>query len=164
MTLENKISFQVPAEDMEAIEAAIKVLQDKLSPLLISLIKDERVALNKMGDKNIAFIEKCKEYMVQNPSLTPEYIEVEEMKVDMEAVTTLRSLLNPVEQIASAIDDTMMLSGSEAYAAALAFYYYIKGAVKINKPGAKNIYDDLKKQFKRKSDKKNESSDEETES
>lgn len=155
MNQENKISLHIPAEDLDAINAAIKTLQDKLMPHLVTLTKEERVGLSKMGDKNIAFIEKCKEYIEQNPQLVPQYLNLEEMKVDIEAVATLRMLLNPIGQISSALDDSMMLSGSEAYVAALAFYHYIQGATKMNIPGAKDINDELKKQFVKKPYKKN---------
>ncbi|MDF1549516.1 MAG: hypothetical protein P1P88_16945 [Bacteroidales bacterium] len=50
-----------------------------------------------------------------------------------------------------------MLSGSEAYLPALAFYNYIKGATSMNVPGAKDIYEDLKKYFIKKSSKKDDS-------
>ena len=155
MNNENRISFDIPAEDLEAIKVAIKVLQDKLLPRLVTLSVDERHTLTKMGDKNTAFVEKCKEFIEQNPALAPQYIDLEEMKVDLEAVETLRYLENPIAQISSAIDDSMMLSGSEAYVAALAFYHNVKGATRMNVPGAKNVYEELKKQFTRKSKKNN---------
>jgi hypothetical protein len=45
------------------------------------------------------------------------------------------------------IDDTMLLSGSEAYIAVLAFYNYLKGAAKMGVPGAKTIFEDLSTRF-----------------
>ena len=45
------------------------------------------------------------------------------------------------------LDDTMTLSGSEAYGAVLTFYNYIKGAAKSNVPGAQTIFDDLSTRF-----------------
>jgi hypothetical protein len=41
----------------------------------------------------------------------------------------------------------MMLAGSEAYIAALAYYNSVKQAAKMNVPGARAIYDDLSKRF-----------------
>ncbi|MBN1251297.1 MAG: hypothetical protein JXA16_04115 [Bacteroidales bacterium] len=150
MAQENRISIHISEEDIAAVKSAIQVLQDKLMPHLVTLSVDERHSLTKMGDKNFAFVSKCKDYMEQNPGLAPQYIDLEEMKVDMAAVETLRSIQNTVAQINSSIDDSMMLSGSEAYVAALSFYHNVKGATRMNVAGAKNIYDDLKKQFIRK--------------
>jgi hypothetical protein len=156
MIQENRISVKIPDVDLKAIKAAIQVLQDKLMPHLVTLSVDERHTLLKMGDKNIAFVSKCKEYIEQNPTLAPQYINVEEMKIDLAAVETLRSLLNPVSQISSALDDSIMLSGSEAMVPALSFYHNIKGAARVNVAGAKNILEELKKQFAKKSRKKDE--------
>lgn len=147
MAQENRISFTLSTEDFSEIEAAIKMLQNKLLPHLSTLSSDDRASLIKMGNKNAAFVRKCTEYMEQNPTLAPQYINLKEMNIDLEAVETLRKLLIPIEQISSAIDDSMMLSGSEAYVAALAFYHNVKGATRMNIPGAKNIAEELRKQF-----------------
>lgn len=45
------------------------------------------------------------------------------------------------------LDDTMMLAGSEAYVAALAFYNAVKGVGRANVPGAALIYEDLRGRF-----------------
>ena len=47
------------------------------------------------------------------------------------------------------LDDTMLLCGSEAYISVLAFYTYLKGAAKMNVPGAKTVFDDLSARFPR---------------
>jgi len=52
------------------------------------------------------------------------------------------------------LDDTMLLCGSEAYIAVLAFYTYLQGAAKVNVPGAKTIYEDLSTRFPRRHTKK----------
>jgi hypothetical protein len=41
----------------------------------------------------------------------------------------------------------MLLCGSEAYVPVLAFYSYLKGAAKMNVPGAKTILEDLSDRF-----------------
>ena len=46
-----------------------------------------------------------------------------------------------------AIEDTVILAGSEAYVAALSYYNAVKQAVKMNVAGAKVIYDDLRTRF-----------------
>jgi len=56
-------------------------------------------------------------------------------------------VFSPLQQLVNLVDDTMLLSGSEAYMASLAFYNYIKGAEKAGVAGADMIYDDLKKRF-----------------
>ncbi len=164
MDNENRISLKIPEADIVAITNAIKVLQDKLMPHMVILTTEERGSLTKMGDKNTTFVNKCTEFMQQNPSLMPQYVNLEEMKIDLDAVGTLYSFYIPISQLVSAIDDSMMLSGSEAYIAALAFYHNVKGAARANVPGAKNIIDELKKQFTKKSKKKDDNSETKNES
>jgi hypothetical protein len=45
------------------------------------------------------------------------------------------------------VDDIVLLSGSEAYQAALTFYNYIKFLASRGVPRAKTIYEELQKQF-----------------
>lgn len=92
MNNDNRISLKIPEGDLTAINAAVKVLQEKLMPYLITLPIEERQMLAKMGDKNTSFISKCTEFMQQNPSLMPQYVSLEEMKIDLDAVGTLYSL------------------------------------------------------------------------
>jgi hypothetical protein len=66
---------------------------------------------------------------------------------DMNAWEQLMSVLRPVQQLFTNLDDTTMEAGSESYVAALSYYNSVKQAAKMNIPGAKPIYDDLKKRF-----------------
>ncbi len=48
------------------------------------------------------------------------------------------------------LSDTITLSGSEAYTAALAYYNSVKQAAKANVPNTQPVYEDLRKRFERK--------------
>ena len=52
-----------------------------------------------------------------------------------------------MEQQNSSLVDTIMLCGSEAYKAALAYYNSVKQGAKMNVTAAASIYSDLKKRF-----------------
>jgi hypothetical protein len=45
------------------------------------------------------------------------------------------------------VEDSLMLAGSEAYGAALACYQTIKGAARLNVPGAGTIAEELSQRF-----------------
>jgi len=149
MAKDNLVSIQIPAEDQDAIRAALTVLDEKLQPFLIALTKEEKKGLPKMRDKSIPFVEKAVEYAEGNPSLVPGFLDVNEMKTDFRAVTLLTEFFRLVEKLYQTLDDTILLSGSEAYKAALNFYKTVKQAAKSGIPGAKVIYDDLKQRFER---------------
>lgn len=147
MITSNLVSLNIPDADVVAIKDAIQILNEKLLPHLKNLSADDRREIPKMGDKTFAFVSKALAHMQTNPTLVPPYVAVDELKVDLEAVETLRQLYTPLRQLADLVDDTMLLSGSEAYIAALAFYNYVKGAGKAGVPGTDLIYADLKKRF-----------------
>ena len=145
--MENLIEVNIPEADMSEINQAITTLNEKLLPHLVNLSPGDRLELPKMGDKTVAFVTKSISHMEENPNLIPKYLEVDPVKVDLAAIEMLRKILSALKNLADMADDTMLLSGSEAYVAALAFYNYIKGAARANVPGAEMIYNDLKKRF-----------------
>lgn len=143
----NLISIQISPEDKTAVMDAITTIKSKLDPVLIALKAEERRELPKMSDKTIPFVEKALDYAETNPNFVPPYVKVDELKIDLSAVDDLTDISRPLEQLVHNLDDSIMLSGSEAYIAALAFYNSIKMAAKLDVPGAKVIYEDLKKRF-----------------
>lgn len=118
-----------------------------LAPHLISLTPDERVQLPKMGDKSIPFVTKGLEYLKVSGTPVPPYVNPVELEVDINAFETLRQIRQVAQPIVDMLDDTMLLCGSEAYVSVLAFYNYLKGAAKMNVPGAKSILEDLSTRF-----------------
>jgi hypothetical protein len=145
--VEDRISLNIAESEKDAIREALQILQDKLMPKLITLSVEERSRLTKMGDKSFSFVKDAKLHIDQNPKLVPGYLDVEEMTVDLRAVEALKEYYNTLQQLLQAVDDTMMLSGSEAMVTALSFYTAVKGASKQKAPGAKVVYDDLKRYF-----------------
>lgn len=148
MPQENQISFKIPSEDKQAIKGAIDVLNEKLLPNLKALNPDERQALPKAGDKSVAFLEKTREFLESNKDLVPSFIDVEEYVIDVDGMNELHEYLTPIKQLASLLDDSMKLAGSEAYVTALAFYKSVKNAAKMNIPGAKEVNEELSRRFK----------------
>ena len=151
MPEDNRIAIQIPEADVTEINAAIETLKTKLQPYLIALTPEDRKMLPKMSDKTIPFVDKALDYAQNSPQFAPQDMNLPEMKIDLDALNTLTEFYRPLEQIISGFDDTMMLSGSEAYIAALSYYNSVKMAAKMNVPAAKPIYDDLKERFNRKS-------------
>lgn len=118
-----------------------------MQPFLISLTSEQRQTTPKMGDKTIPFVQKVLEYSKSNPSFAPQYMDVTGMEIDLKATEVLSSMLRLSEQLTSNLDDTLMLSGSEAYVAALGYYNAVRHAAKSNIPTAKEIYNDLRQRF-----------------
>lgn len=156
MTGTNQVSIGNIEDDLKVIQDAMSVLEQKLKPLLVKISASERQELPKMGAKTLSFVIKATEYAENNPSLVPQFIDLKEVRKDISAVSTLRMLAGPLQSLSDMLNDTMLLAGSEAYSAALAFYGSVKYAARLNQPAAEVIYNDLKSQFPRSSGKKEE--------
>ena len=147
MSDSNRISLVLPPEEVEQVKQLLIQIGQILAPRLINLTPDERIQLPKMGEKSIPFVTKGLEYLRIPGTPVPPYVNGEELEIDLNAFETLRQIRQIAQPIVDMLDDTMLLSGSEAYVAVLAFYTYLKGAAKMNVPGAKTILDDLSSRF-----------------
>jgi len=147
MSQQDLISVNIPAADLAKIKDAIATLRAKLLPHLHVLTAQERMELPKMGDKTSAFVQKALEYSQQNRDLVPSFLDLPAFAVDVQAVQSLRELAQGLVPVTDALGDSLTLSGSEAYQAALVFYGNVKNAVKVNAPNAATIYEDLASRF-----------------
>ncbi|AFY75371.1 hypothetical protein Syn7502_03532 [Synechococcus sp. PCC 7502] len=148
--MENRVSANLSQADKDAVMAALATIKAKL-PFLIDIPAEERKTMLKMGDKSRTFVQKTMELVNQNDGFLPRAFEVEEMRKDVQLLNDLYPMLQAVNQLQELIDDTVMVVGSEAYAAALVVYRYAKdsglGA------GLDGVVDDIGRRFARKSKK-----------
>jgi hypothetical protein len=147
MSQQNLISFSISESDLNDVNSAIATLKTKLYSKLKTLSTADRVEMPKMGDKTTAFVQKSYEYAKQNADLIPAFLNLDDFNTDVQAIDTLRSVYIQLEQITDAIDDTLVLSGSEAYQAALIFYNSVKNGAKAKIGNSETIYADLSSRF-----------------
>ncbi len=145
--LENLVSVKISPKELAAALEKLEEANAILKPYLIALTPEKRQELPKMSDGNAPFVDKVLQYAQANPAFTPNFVDVAELKVDTQAVTNLSQLYRQAEKLCTGLNDTIMMSGSEAYRAALVFYKSVKTAASMNVPGARPIYEDLKKRF-----------------
>ncbi len=149
MSTNNRISIEIGPEDLDKINAAVQVLNETLKPYLQSLTADQRQELPKMGDGSEPFVSKTIDYAKVNGEFAPVFMDVAELERDYGAVRTLNGLYRSLLQLTRQLDDSIMLSGSEAYTSALIYYNSVKLATKMNVPNAKPIFEDLRQRFAR---------------
>jgi len=148
MSQSNKISIGINPEESAAISAALEQLKAALKPILtINLTADERLSTLKMGDKTLAFVGKTLEYGSQNPTLVPNYVDLDEAKKDFKLSADIYTIFQQLKTLVRGVEDTGMVAGSEAYEAALVIYHSIKGASRSDIPGTQAMHDDLKQRF-----------------
>ena len=116
-------------------------------PHLQTMSPEDRMEMPKMGDKSVSFVKKTLEHCRDNPGLVPQYLDVEELARDVEAVDVLREIYLPMLKMTEGLSDTITLAGSDAMTAPLMFYNFTKGAAKSNIPMAKVAYNELSARF-----------------
>lgn len=153
MSTNNQISVEIPQNVINEVTQKLQECKTLLAPYLQGLTTDQRKTLFKMGDKTVATVQKVKAYLETNPEFAPAYMDKTEFLKDEAVVTGLSPLGNLATQLASDIDDTILLAGSEALVAALLYYGTTKEAASKGIATAKPVYDDLSQRFVRKGNK-----------
>ena len=145
--MENKVSIQISEADQQILNNAYQTIRETFRKYAITLSPKDRQDLPKMADGTEAFVLKALELASKNPQFNPPFMDLVEMKKDLDAYFQIKPFLTMAQQSWDEFSDTAMEAGSEAYVQALAFYNSIKLAVKMKIPGAKAIYEELKKRF-----------------
>lgn len=149
MSTQNAVSINIPSEKITQVNTKLAEIREILKPYLVALSADQRQTLPKMGDKTLSFVSKTLDYIKSNPEFAPPFLNVEELKTDLQAASDLEDMKQILKPIYSDVNDTELICGSEAYVAALTYYNCVKQASKNNQPSAKSIYEDLKVRFEK---------------
>ena len=113
----------------------------------MNLTTVERKELPKLGDRTVAFDEKCAGYMATHPELVPSFVATAELTKDRVLRNDLADIFRELSMVVEGVEDTMLLVGSEAYMADLSFYQNVRQAAQRGVVGADSIYDDLRVRF-----------------
>lgn len=146
MKVKNEVSETIGQAKKEEILVFKQKIEDLL-PFLISVNIAEQKNKQKLGDKDRGFLEKIIDYCNHNPSLIPNYMDNAEMQKDFNFYRDLIELVRAFSTLLNKMEDTAMLAGTEALAAANVFYNSVKAAAKQGVPDAEDIYKDLKKRY-----------------
>ncbi len=141
-----RISVEVTEQTLTEITEALNSIESKL-PGLSGLSEAERSSQMRLGDKNLAHVQKALAYADQNPALIPGFLEVSEWHKDVNLVVQLSEVQRQLLQLSRKIEDTAIIAGDEAYAAASAFYKSVIAAEQNGVAGAKAVKDDLATRF-----------------
>ena len=143
---ENEVSAVM---EHEITEKVVKMLDEIISliPVLVSLSVKQRMKCHKMGDRSVAFVRNAYSEAKENPDLLPSFIDIAEMKKDIDYDTELAYIESKVKELADLLSDTRLKAGSEAMNAAVSIYNFIKQASNNNVAGARSAYETLKPRF-----------------
>ena len=145
----NVVSVVLTTKEVEQAVQRLKEINNQLGDQLIALQPAQRMEMLTVSDRSMPFLEKVVAYVDSRPEFVPFYLSVEDLKIDYQAVNDLKLIAREAEQLCQALNDTITMSGSEAYTAALAYYRSVKQAAQANVPHAQAVYEDLRKRFER---------------
>jgi hypothetical protein len=145
--MENKHSVVIPPDVLAQVRNLAQQANSLLLPYATPLTPTERRTVAKMGEKTLSCVEKAHEFAQQNPNLVPPCLDMPAFDIDFADAHNLWTVLLVSQQLHENLDDTTMVAGSEAYQAALIFYNSVKMAARQDVPGAKAVYEELKKRF-----------------
>ena len=123
--MNDRIDATISQTDLDAILAAVKTIKTAL-PFLVDLSPDDRQALPKFGDKSLAFVQRAHDVARQDDSFLPRSFDVDAFGRDVALHARLGTVALALGRLAEHVDDTRMLVGAEAYAAALTAYDALK--------------------------------------
>ena len=144
----NKSKIQaVPPSVMDQVSQKLSEVQQLLAPYVVSLSDEERKTLAKTSDKTISFVTKSNDYSKSNPEFVPNFMEVDQFNVSLGNYIALQPVMKFADQICSSLNDTALMSGSEAFTSSLQYYNFVKQADRNSVKNAKEIYADLSVRF-----------------
>jgi hypothetical protein len=145
--MENRIDAALNSATRDQILDLIAQIR-ALLPFLIDLSPEERQSLLKMGNRGRPFVEQALNLVEQDDSFMPRSFNKTEMRKDKDLDTMMQPVVIQMTQLFEAVNDTMMLVGSNLILAGLDVYRNAKD----NGKGANldNLVPLLGQRFKRK--------------
>ncbi|MHA3769965.1 hypothetical protein ACXR0O_00345 [Verrucomicrobiota bacterium sgz303538] len=149
----DRIDLTLPEADIATLLAAFLSAEASLE-FLPSVSTPDRKRYAKLGLKNESLAKQIIEVGRANPDLIPRGINFEKIDRDLVAREQLRSLKIILERLLGRVNDAMLLTGVDIYAAALSIYHCLRR--NADTASLKEVVDELKRGFARPNRKKKE--------
>jgi hypothetical protein len=146
MMLLNKVDTIFNDQDVREVMEAIATIRQKLA-FAVGLTPQERQSLTKIGRKSQTFTEQALGMAEQHPELIPSGINLEGARRDLDLFIALTPIVQSLSEVYHLAEDTQMVAGSEAYAAARVAYGSAKSLG--TGMGLDDVIDELSLRFKR---------------
>jgi len=145
----NRLSLDITDAQKAAVTKASDDLTTATEVFNVVIDKEEVKSLPKVADGRLPFVDKCVEYSVSNPEFLPPFADVPEFEKDLQAFKDIREMVRPLRQVLDNLENTMYVSGSEAWQAAMNYYRSVQFHARMGAPGAQAVLDDLRPLFER---------------
>jgi hypothetical protein len=142
----NKVDATLNDQDAEEVMGAIDVIRRKLA-FAVGLTPKERKSMTKIGRKSQTFTEESLEMAQRHPELIPPGVSIEAGRRDLDLFIALTPIVQALGEVYHLAEDTRMIAGSEAFAAARLAYGSAKNlGVGM---GLDDVIDELSLRFKK---------------
>lgn len=119
--MQNKIDATLSVADRDKILDFIGQAR-ALLPFLIDLTTEDRQSLVKMGDSGRPFVEETLNLVEQDDTFMPRSFDKAEMRRDNDFYEIMKPVMTQLTQLSEAVNDTMMLTGSDLIMGGLDVY------------------------------------------
>lgn len=147
----DRIDLTLPQADITSLLASFLSAEEKLQALP-SVSKGDRKRYAKLGLKNEGLALQIIEVGRYNPDVIPRGINFEQIDRDLVARNQLRTLKLALERLLGMVEDSMLLTGVDIYAAALSIYHCLRRNAETT--SLREVVAELKRGFARPSRKK----------
>ena len=154
--MSNLISAEIPDSVLQSVRAHLQAINAELDPYLPNISPDMLDGMPKMADGREPFVGKALEFAESNPQFNPPFMDVPELRKDLDLYRDLTPVFFELEQLTNRVKVAYTAAGSEAYTVALTFYNTVKQAGKVGIAAAKPLVDALRVLFERNKPKKDE--------
>lgn len=148
MPLDNLISITLTEEEKKRVDDALSTLEQVFEGKVVNLTSKQRTQYSRVKYDMEKWVNKTMSYISNNAPMVPSYVDVTQLRFDMEMHLFLNPRIDRLTLILQWMKDTNLLLGTDIYNACLSFYRSVKVAAQGNAPGASPIYSDLKQQFR----------------
>jgi hypothetical protein len=146
MARTNKISAVFAEADKNEVLTKIEELKTSM-PFLISLTTDERKKLKGIGNKNLAYVQKCLEAALSFPDELKKNFDVDEFQKDVNLFNNLVRVHMICQSLTELVDDSMKAAGIDAMGSASEVYDALKSSAKSN-ANVKTVVNEIAERFK----------------
>ena len=123
--MKNLVTLTFQPDDLAAVDAALAVIEQKLSGL-VSLSPEQVRSLAKMGEKSEVFCRSVLQVLEQNPQVVTPALGLPEANADLAALDALRPRLRRLKLLTTRGEDTQLALGADVMSAALEGYALLK--------------------------------------
>ena len=144
---QNLISASLSVADAAEVNQSLSAIKSK-STFLSALQSTDISGLYKVGNAYLPFLDQIREVVETHPEILPGIFDKEEFLRDYELFSTIRPILNQINELAEGLQKAYTAVGSDTLVAALEVY----ASVKQNKdkvPGLSVASDNMAVFFKR---------------